>query len=261
MKIKNFYWPIRVIDKHIVTFQREKDEEKRNELYNEHLDKPFKKMAEYICHRYKWPYILETDENIQALVLGHLYFAIPHYDSKKGKSYSYMSLVAKNFLIQANRKAFEELKRVSIPLNEDCKDEDKIEIKPLIKEPSKNLDGFIDYLAKYLNDNFDNIFKKPNEKTIGRAFIELMNERNEISQSVFNKKQFLHEIRRRTGFKTQRLRTSLDIIRAYYDRIKAGFLNDEKVIPPDVKIYNYKMIWQAKRKYSFKKCKANQQLK
>ena len=107
-KNKMYFTP--VTEKAIVAYNNEENQHKRNKVYSEHIHYPIWKLSQNIINRFKFPYMNGTTEDKQYEVIGFLLQKLPKYTEDKGRAFSYFSIVAKNYCIQTNNKAYKLLK-------------------------------------------------------------------------------------------------------------------------------------------------------
>ena len=99
-----------ITDQAIVAYNNEKSQHKRNRVYSEHIHYPIWKLSQNIINRFKFPYMNGTTEDKQYEVIGFLLQKLGKYTEDKGRAFSYFSIVAKNYCIQTNNKAYKLLK-------------------------------------------------------------------------------------------------------------------------------------------------------
>ena len=107
----HIYWTDEV-DYGIKSYLSETDLEKKNRIYNKHLFVPFEKMCEIIINRWNWNYIPDDLQDLKQEMVSHMFSKLEKFNPNKGRSFSYFSLIGKNYLIQKNNKLYKEtLKR------------------------------------------------------------------------------------------------------------------------------------------------------
>ena len=99
------------LDQIIDQYNQSEDPDEREQLFREHLDYPLDKMAENIINRFKFPYINNSFEETKQQVVSFLVMNLGKYNSEKAKSFSYFSVIAKNYLILHNDKGYKQEKR------------------------------------------------------------------------------------------------------------------------------------------------------
>ena len=110
----HLYWTEEV-DYGIRSYLNTTDQVKKNHIYRRYLHMPFMTMCEIMIRRYEWNYIPDSVEDLQQELVSHMFRKINLFNPIKGRSFSYFSLIIKNFLIRRNSLGYKEtLKRKSI---------------------------------------------------------------------------------------------------------------------------------------------------
>ena len=95
---KNLYWTNETQEA-IIAYNKEEDELLREKIFRDNVYKPLDKLAENVINRFKFPYMDGTFEDVKNEVTSYLILKLPNFTEDKGKSFSYFSVVAKNYLI------------------------------------------------------------------------------------------------------------------------------------------------------------------
>ena len=112
-KNSKFYWIEEEMNKYIMEYQRllaapDSTTAHLNNHYETYLRKPFEKLVENILNRFPPEYFLQNEDwrSLHNSAVGHLVTnVIKGYDVNKGKSFSYFSISAKNFIMAGNIKS------------------------------------------------------------------------------------------------------------------------------------------------------------
>ena len=104
---RNLYWT-QETEQAIIEYNTCEDELQREEIFNKNINKPLDKLAENIINRFKFPYMDGTFEDVKNEVVSYLVLKLPNFTADKGKSFSYFSVVAKNYCILQNNKRYKE---------------------------------------------------------------------------------------------------------------------------------------------------------
>jgi len=217
----------------IMRYNSTSDPELRNTIYREELHAPFHKLVENIHNTFSFPYT--EYEEIQLDCLCHLVLQLgkfkPERDSIKYKgqkttAFGYFSFIAKNFLIQANNKAWRKQKNtISI---------DELTLNGDIPKVPSNLQ-YVDrlhlftaedvckVLIKEFRDN-KSVFAKHLQKdkylTIANCICGIMEDNDFIPPY---KKATFCQIRKTTGCKTQDIQKVIGKMYDYYiNQVKRG---------------------------------------
>ena len=203
-QVGRVYWP-RSLDKIIGQYNDSIDPDEREELFREHLDYPLDKMAENIINRFKFPYINGNFEETKKQVVSFLVLTLEKYTPEKGKSFSYFSVIAKNYLILHNNNGYKHEKR-SVYLSDTQHDsyvslEELADLQvPSMDEETQDMRDFIKIMVNYWEANIPRVFKKKRDIDIAYAIMELFKRVDRIEN--FNKKALYLMIREMTDCKT-----------------------------------------------------------
>jgi len=209
-KNKMYFTPI--TEKAIIAYNIEPSKIKRDRLYNAHIHYSMWKLTQNIINRFRFPYMDGTTEDKQYEVMGFVLQKLNKFTAEKGKAFSYFSIVAKNYCIQTNNKAYARLKTkddvLSIDKNRNIVNEvGNTERLAAIKE---FMDTFIDYYERKV----ETIFTKQYERRIAYAILELFKQRENIEK--YNKKALYLLIREMTNERTQDISKVVNIIKKEY---------------------------------------------
>ena len=203
----------------------EKDQTKRNKIYQEEIHKAFDKLCENIINTFKFEYFDDVYIDVKTEVVSFLVMNMHKYDHTKGsKAFSYFSVVAKNYLIlhnNANYKKYKTHHDISVLSNISVKNNEK----------NIFLNDFIDDMINYFEQNISTIFKNKTDIDIAYAIIELFKNRDGIEN--FNKKSLYILIREMTNVNTSQITRVTNIFKKYYIKLlntydKYGTLADKK---------------------------------
>lgn len=203
-QVGKVYWP-RSLDKIIVQYNASVDPDERETLFREYLDYPLDKMAENIINRFKFPYISGSFEETKKQVVSFLVLTLHKYTPDKGKSFSYFSVIAKNYLILHNNNGYKHEKR-SVYLSDTQTDsyvslEELSDLQvPSTEESTEDMKEFIKIMVNYWEANIPRVFKKKRDIDIANAIMELFKRVDRIEN--FNKKALYLMIREMTDCKT-----------------------------------------------------------
>ncbi len=206
-KNKMYFTPI--TEKAIIAYNKERDNSKRNKVYSEHIHYPIWKLCQNIINRFKFPYMDGTTEDKQYEVIAFLLQKLSKYTESKGRAFSYFSIVAKNYCIQTNNKAYKMLKQKTSLLAVDNQRNISAEIANSDRRDS--LRDFTNIFVEKYEDNVESRFNKQSDKKIAYAVLELFRRRENIEK--YNKKAIYVLIREMTSEKTQDISKVVNIIK------------------------------------------------
>jgi len=196
-KNKMYFTPI--AEKAIVAYNKEKSYAKKNKVYSEYIHYPIWKLCQNIINRFKFPYMDGSTEDKQYEVIAFLLQKLPKYTENKGRAFSYFSIVAKNYCIQTNNKAYKMLKSKTNLLAVDKIRNVHNEMED--SERKESLKDFTDSFVNQYDTEVDKKHTKQSEKKIAYAVLELFRRRENIEK--YNKKALYVLIREMTNEKTQ----------------------------------------------------------
>ena len=188
----------------IVRYNTEEDSTLRNKIFTEDIYPAFIKLTENLIHKFKFYYTdVEDLSDLQHEIVVFLLSKIHLFDKSKGaKAYSYFGTIAKRWLIAYNDRNYKKLKReLEVgDLNGDSESTFEIQSGLVYElhdqapyELQDNLEKFIDYFVKYMDENVQDVFPDPYENLIADSVLELFRKRQNID--IFNKKALYLYIR------------------------------------------------------------------
>lgn len=152
-----------------LTSQYEKDA-----LYSNYIHKPFLKIAEVWYNKIDTPYIDEEPSDAQMDCVIFMYQQLDKFKQDKGKAFSYFSIIARNYYIQKNNRAYVAYKKTNLErITEEFEVEDK---SPEIAEFNGMYQNmYIDFI-QYLKDNHKKLFRLNTQQYIGDELIRFLEE-------------------------------------------------------------------------------------
>jgi hypothetical protein len=202
---RNLYWT-QETEQAIIEYNICEDELQREDIFNKNIYKPLDKLAENIINRFKFPYMDGTFEDVKNEVVSYLVLKLPNFTADKGKSFSYFSVVAKNYCILQNNKRYKEEKKVlhlsdKSPESYSVQETLIIDPEDIYNEPERV--EFIKLFIKYWDYNLHKIFPKKRDLAIAYAILELLKRAQMIHN--FNKKAIYLMIREITDCETSHI--------------------------------------------------------
>lgn len=223
------YWTLET-EQSIIKYNKEEDDLLKEKIFKDHIYGPLDKMAENIINRFKFPYMEGSFEDIKSEVISYLILKLPNFTEDKGKSFSYFSVVAKNYLILQNNKRYKEEKRtiyLADKTEESYSLQDTLIIDPdeTYHEPERV--EFIKLFIKYWDGNLHQIFPKDKDLEIGYAILLLLTRSHQIEN--FNKKAIYLMIRDITDCKTSDITKIVKEFKVILDRQYRYFQRTGKI--------------------------------
>jgi hypothetical protein len=234
------YWTAH-LDQVIDQYNQSTDPDEREHLFREHLDYPLDKMAENIINRFKFPYINNNFEETKQQVVSFLVMNLSKYNSSKAKSFSYFSVIAKNYLILHNNNGYKQEKR-SVYFSDTQDDlhvpiEEMIDLKMPSEEERENFREFIDLMINYWDANIPRVFKKKRDADIAYAVIELFRRADKIEN--FNKKALYLMIREMTDCKTGYITKIVNKMRFHVMKQFNQYQSEGEITEGENKFFSY----------------------
>jgi len=207
----------------IIEFNKEENDEKRNEIYNTKIKYPFEKLVENVFNTFKFSYFDVGPLDVQKETLSHLVANIQKFESGKGKAFSYFSIIAKNYLIFNNNSNYKRFNQ-----QVDISEENEEHTVRLQTEDSHHRDvqtkEFMRMMISYWDKNIKSIFPKTRDLQIAEAVIELFRNSDRIDH--FNKKALYLYIREISTCKTQQITKIINKMKDHQQKITRMYVRE-----------------------------------
>ncbi len=200
----------------IIAYNNSDDHREKNQIYNEHLRKPFEKLVENIIHTFKFYYFDIPLEDVKHEVISFMITRLGKYQQGKGKAFSYFSVVVKNWLICHNNNNYKKMKTHNDVLDLKHKDVKNTAYDDETVEKSEQR-AFFNAVVDYWEENITVVFKKQRDITIALSIVELMSRVGSIE--IFNKKALYILLREISGYQTQHITRVLNVMRTHYKNL------------------------------------------
>lgn len=204
--------------------QREKDL-----LYANHIHIPLCKIAEVWYHKIDMPYVDGEPLDIQMDCVIFMSQQLAKFKNDKGKAFSYFSIIARNYYILQNEKAYKHKKRMQ---TESIDEEfEIIDDSYLLDERNEFYQRLYPEFIQWLKDNFDKLFRVAKQKHLGLALIDMLeNDIDSIEDlTQRNVREFFYK-KIDAPISQHTLRKMLNEIGVHYLAFKDTFHNDEEII-------------------------------
>ena len=209
------------------------DDFERDIIFREEIHPALDKLVENVINRFKFPYVNVSFEDLKSQVVSFLVLNLHKFTKDKGKAFSYFSVVAKNYLILQNNKAYKRQLK-SRYLTDALGDESFLLEEVLLLDHDSQTDQtdareLLRLLIEFWDFNLTKIFKKDRDIQIANAFIELMRRSDYIENH--NKKALYVLIREMTDAKTVHITKVLKKMRKHVNQQikqyeKEGYISD-----------------------------------
>jgi hypothetical protein len=217
----------------IIRYNKSDDPILRNRIYNDHIQKPFDKLAENIIHTFKFYYFDVPSEEVKHEVVSFLVMNIHKFKEGKGKAFSYFSIVAKNYLILHNNNNYKKMKSQDQLDVLDYRRNVMSEVK--IEQVKDYYEVFFDEMLNYWDKNLMELFKRKKDLNVADSVIYLFKNRQNIEN--FNKKALYILIRERTGSNTQHITRVINQMKKQYIKMQKMFQSSGSVANMDTGSY------------------------
>ena len=209
------YWDEEV-EAGVIAYNASDDHKERDKIYRDKLEYAFDKLSESIINTFKFSYFDVPFEDVKQDVITFLVMNLHKFDHTKGsKSFSYFSVVAKNYLILNNNSNYKKYKthdQLTALDNQKNKN---------LHEDSEYTNDLLETIIIYFEDNIDTIFRKERDVKIANAIIDLMKMRTDIEN--FNKKALYILIREMTDVDTSKITAVTKVMKKHYKNITEEF--------------------------------------
>jgi hypothetical protein len=213
-KKKNYYFHQGTEDA-IIRYNKSDDYRLKNTIYNEHIRKPFDKLAENIIHTFKFYYFDVSSEEVKHEVVSFLVLNMHKFKEGKGKAFSYFSIVAKNYLILHNNKNY---KMGKIHHEMDVLDYKRNILEERGRdEKTEGAELFIHELHRFWDTNLTNVFRRDKDIRVADAVLHIFRIKENIEN--FNKKALYILIREMTSSNTQHITRIINVMKKYNKRL------------------------------------------
>lgn len=209
------YYFTKITEAAICAYNIEEDQVKRNKVYNEHIHRALFKLSENIINRFKFYYMDGKPQDVKYEVVTFLLEKMPKYTADKGAAFSYFSIVAKNYLIQNNNKAYKKAKQKASLNVVDRQRNVNTEVG--YEDYKEGLVAFMDAFIDYYDSKVEEYHKNPRDQKIAYAVLHLFQDRQNIEK--FNKKAIYLLVREMTNCETQFITRVVNNIKKEYVRL------------------------------------------
>jgi hypothetical protein len=177
-------------------------------------------VAEVWRNKIKPVYVLLSPEELELDCIAFMVDKLPMVKRGKGKAFSYLTVTARNYYIQANMVAYTKRKKNSlISLS------DKFDIEDVPTDRVEQMEAsseLFDKFMEYIDENFDEIFPTKKHKLFGNVFMEKV-KTDGLSES-FNRRKLLNDVSELTGIErgtitkhVSRVASHFTTFREYYE--------------------------------------------
>lgn len=203
----------------ILEFLEEKDQRKRNAIYESRINYSFHKLVENIIHKYKFYYYEVSYEDTKHETITFLIEKLHMYKKENGKAYSYFTIVSRNYLINKNNLIYSKLKNKELVSVID--DERNLPIEQHNAEKLQELKAFVNYFVDYCDSRLTEFFQKKKDIQIASAILELFKRRENIEN--YNKKALYISIREMTDADTHNITKVVKTLKTIYADLHAEY--------------------------------------
>jgi hypothetical protein len=207
----------------IIQYNKEENQDIRNQIYNEKIKYSFEKLVENIFYTFKFTYFDNSPAEIQKETVAHLVANINKFQENKGKAFGYFSIIAKHYLIFHNNNNYKRFNQ-NVDIS-DTPSETTVCLQTEDKHYKNNeMNEFMKMMIEYWEKNVGRIFTKQKDLNIANAVIELFRNSNRID--AFNKKALYLYIREISSCKTQQITKVINKMKQYQNNITKCYINN-----------------------------------
>lgn len=201
---------------------------KKEKLFNELIYPAFLKLAENLINMNSWKFngYETTFDDLQSDVVSFLYSKLSGYDPKKGKAYSYFTIICKNYLTQQSKELAEKFNRNAELDLLDVERDISTEIS--IKDYKESISDFTQEWCYWIDENIHMYFKSDRDLRIADSVIHII--KNAEDLDIYNKKMIYVLIRERADVKTQKITKVIKRLRKVYFEMFNEYLSDKNLI-------------------------------
>ena len=196
----------------IISYNKTDDRMLKNDLYVAEIGKAFDKLAENLIHTFKFYYFDIPLSEVKNEVVSYLIMNIHKFKEGKGKSFSYFSIVGKNYLILHNNNNYKKMKITKsldvLDFNRNLSSEESE------KASKETYNEFVEQMLEFWDNNIRNIFRRQKDILVADSVIELFRKRRNVEN--FNKKALYILIREMTGSNTQHITRVINVMKKHY---------------------------------------------
>lgn len=163
-------------EKDLLNYINEKDPYKKEMIYREKLHSCLVKLVENIIHTFNFKSFFDTYDDLKNEVLSFLISKLDKFDPKISKAYTFLSIIAKRYLIilsQTNLKRINGREEVSVVDYEKSFLEEQIS-----SSINGEMDDYYYFLIDYIENNINSMYKNQKDRKIALALLKIMKDSN-----------------------------------------------------------------------------------
>ena len=196
---------------------------------------PLKKMVEIVINKYQMYWVNNGDvKATQADTLAFLSEKLSYYSEEKGRAFSYFTIVARNYLIQRNRKDYKRVQQeMSISQVANLNLEGVMNIATdLEQEADEEFEKedsirFLELFLEWINENDRKVFPERNARDLWRIMSERIFRVMDENDQSFDKKQYYLELQKDLGLSDpQKIYYVVSCIRRHYRHKKQFWIEN-----------------------------------
>lgn len=212
-----------ILEYRITTSQRERDA-----LYQNYIHKPFLKIAEVWYNKIDTPYIGDEPLDAQMDCVIFMYQQLDKFKHDKGKAFSYFSIIARNYYIQQNKKAYVSYKRNNV--QQITEEFDIVDTSIENSEMNELYREMFEHFIQFLKDNHRKLFRLKTQQLVGDAIIRSLEEDIDYFTHFGQRKvrERLYESMKGKITRTQLTKALNNLSVVYFD-FRDAYFNDEPI--------------------------------
>ena len=195
-------------------------------IYEEYIHPVLNKLVENVIHKYKFYYYESTYKDLKHETVVYLHDRLCKITPEKGKAYSYLTVVARNYLIVRTNDMYNSIRN----RDELCVvDEERNLVNEVYEQDAKDiLHAFIKEWSHWGIENVETLFSNDRDRKIAEAVFVLFRNCDDID--TYNKKALYILIREHARVRTQYITKVVKILKnmfniMYNEYYKSGKIN------------------------------------
>ena len=232
----------------VIDYINSDSQEEKNQIYNEILIEPFRKMIQSILRRYPIHIGNYSMDEVESDALKHLIEHMVKYNpnkitksGQKTKAYSYCQTIIRNYYKDHSKKSYNE-KKINLSYDDyvdEIENNDEYIYEMELNE-QQQLEQLINTVIKKIEDRIDNDENiKKNEIIVGDAIVNVLKnwhvlfmedspdgKYNKRITNKFAKNKILFFLKEQTGLSTKEIRLAIKPFKEIYFLEKTEYFND-----------------------------------
>lgn len=210
------------VEENIIKYNQTENEAEKDKLYEFSIHPALNKLVENVIHKYKFYYYDSTYEDLKHETVLYLHERLSKYTQKKGKAFSYFTIVARNYLIVRTTENYEsQVNRDPLVIVDDRRD---ISSELQAEERNDLLSDFMVEWSEWGVENVERLFARDRDQRIADAIFVLFGNCENIDN--YNKKALYILIREQADVKTQYITRVISKLKDIFFEMSEDYLQN-----------------------------------